>query len=202
MERLMKGNQQFRKRFAAEQERYLKLADEGQAPQILWICCSDSRVIPEEIVSAQAGELFVVRNIANVVPPVGNDEHAVGAAVEYAVLHLRVPHIIVCGHTQCGGIHALGEEIDPTQEPHIARWLTWARPAAERVQKSGVPSEEAYLATIKANVLLQLEHLLTYPSVRKATEAGRLQLHAWLYDLHTGELLAYDDKTDRWRPLG
>lgn len=201
IKRLLTGHRQFKNRFEVEQELFVKLAEEGQKPQMLWIGCSDSRVIPEQIVGAGPGELFVTRNVANVVPPFGTGDMAVGAVIEYAVLHLRVPHAVVCGHTQCGGIKALEGHIDMAREPHIARWVELARPAHTQVEASGVPEEARYLETIKANVLQQLDNLRTYDCIREAIEAGQLTLHGWLYDLHTGDLLAYDDESGEWTAL-
>lgn len=196
--KLLSGHRTFKEVFAAQREAFVRLAEEGQSPKVLWIGCSDSRVIPEQIGGAEAGDLFVVRNIANVVPPAGADD-AIGAAIEYAVLHLRVQHIVVCGHTECGGIKALGGHVDPGREPHIARWLELARPARDEVEASGIAEEARYLETIKRNVLLQRENLLTYDCVREGEKAGRLAIHCWLYDLHTGTLLAYNE--GRWTDI-
>jgi carbonic anhydrase len=109
--------------------------------------------------------------------------------------------VVICGHTQCGGIKALEGHIDLAREPHIARWVELARPARTQVEASGIPGEARYLETIKANVLLQLENLRTYDCVREAITAGQLTLHGWLYDLHTGDLLAYDDESGQWGAL-
>ncbi|MBD3236581.1 MAG: carbonic anhydrase, partial [Candidatus Eisenbacteria bacterium] len=129
--RLIDGNRGFRERFAQEQEFYLALARDGQRPRVLWIGCSDSRVVPEQITGARAGELFVVRNVANIVPPAKSACSGAGAVIEYGVLHLQVNHIIVCGHTDCGGIRALATGIDAGREPHIAEWLAQVRPIWE-----------------------------------------------------------------------
>jgi carbonic anhydrase len=201
IEGLIREHRRFRERFDQDREFFVRLAEEGQEPKMLWIGCSDSRVVPEQIVGANPGELFVVRNVANAVPPFGTGEAAVGTAVEYAVLHLHVPHIVVCGHTQCGGIKALENPVDMAREPHIARWIELARPARMQVEASGVAEEDRYLETVKANVLLQRENLRTYDCVREAIDNGQLTLHAWLYDLHTGDLLAYDGGSGQWRPL-
>lgn len=190
--KLLSGHRAFREAFAARREAFVRLAEEGQSPKVLWIGCSDSRVIPEQISGAEAGDLFVVRNVANVVPPAGADD-AIGAVIEYAVLHLRVAHIVICGHTECGGIKALGGHVDAGREPHIARWLELARPARDEVEASGVAEEARYLETIKRNVLLQRENLLTYDCVRQGEQAGGLTIHCWLYDLHSGALLAYNE---------
>jgi carbonic anhydrase len=195
------GHRRFKERFEDDREVFIRLAEEGQEPKVLWIGCSDSRVIPEQITGAEPGELFVTRNIANVVPPFGTGDTAVGAVIEYAVLHLHVPHVVICGHTQCGGIKALEGHIDMARESHIARWVAWARPARTQVEASGMPEEAHYPEAIKANVLLQLENLHTYDCVREAIGAGQLTVHGWLYDLRAGDLLAYDDESGEWGTL-
>ena len=200
IDKLLAGHRRFKKEFAAAPELFVRLAQEGQAPKVLWIGCSDSRVIPEQITDAEPGDLFVMRNVANVVPPAGIGP-AVGTAIEFAVLQLRVAHIVICGHTECGGIRALEEQIDVIQEPHLARWVELARPALSQVKASGVPDESRYLETIKANVLIQRNNLNTYRCVREVVMAGDLTTHGWLYDLHTGDLLAYDDQTKQWNVL-
>jgi carbonic anhydrase len=167
----------------------------------MWIGCADSRVVPELITGADPGELFDVRNIANVVPPAACGACATGAAVEYAVIHLKVRHIVVCGHTECGGIKALEGCPDTESEPHIASWLEFALPARKRVLDAGVSDEEQYLETIKANALMQCENLRTYPCVADREKTGDLSIHAWLYDLHTGTISAYDDASARWQAV-
>jgi carbonic anhydrase len=200
-EKLLNGHRRFKERFEDDREKFVRLAEEGQEPKVLWIGCSDSRVIPEQITGAEAGELFVMRNIANAVPPFGTGDTAVGAVIEYATLHLRVPHVVICGHTQCEGIKALETHVDMAREPHMARWVEWARTARTQVEASGIPEEARYLETIKANVLLQRENLRTYDCVREAIGADQLTLYAWLYDLHSGDLLAYDDESGQWGAL-
>jgi carbonic anhydrase len=199
---VLSGHRRFiERKFAGEKEVFRKLAEEGQNPKVLWIGCSDSRVIPEQITGAEAGELFTMRLIANVVPPKDAGSDASGAVIEYAVRHLGVPHIVICGHTDCGGIKALEADIDSAAEPHIWRWIEWARPARGRVEESSVPEGERLLETIKANVLLQLENLHSYDCVAEGMESGTLSTHAWLYDLADGNLLAYDEAGGAWRAL-
>ncbi len=197
-EKLLSGHRRFREKFESEHEVFERLAEEGQNPKVLWIGCSDSRVVPELITGADPGELFDVRNIANIVPPAPTIACATGAAVEYAVLHLEVSHIVVCGHSDCGGIKALEAPPSATTEPHIASWLELAKPARERVLASGLPSDEIYLETIKTNVLMQCDNLRTYPCVADRERAGALSIHAWLYDLHTGEIFEFDASSDIW----
>ena len=199
--KLISGHRDFREKFESDHEVFEKLAEEGQNPKVLWIGCSDSRVVPELITGADPGELFDVRNIANVVPPASSAACATGAAVEYAVIHLNVTHIVVCGHTDCGGIKALESPPQPDAQPHIDSWLEFARPARERVLGSDVPENDRYLETIKINVLMQCENLRSYPCVAAAVQAGDLAVHAWLYDLHTGKILAFDETSGKWGPV-
>jgi len=197
-EKLISGHRRFREKFDSEHEVFERLAEEGQNPKVLWIGCSDSRVVPELITGADPGELFDVRNIANIVPPAPTIACATGAAIEYAVLHLEVSHIVVCGHTDCGGIKALEAPPPAQSEPHIASWLELAEPARQQVLALRLPSEEIYLETIKANVLLQSENLRTYPCVVERERQGALSIHSWLYDLHTGEISEFDGSANSW----
>jgi len=176
-------------------------ATERHEPRALFISCSDARLSPERLTSARAGELFVTRNVANIVPPFGTGEVGVGAVVEYAVLHLQVEHLVVCGHTDCGGIKALSAPLDRSREPHIARWIEHARPAATKVEASGLPSEDRHLATVRENVLLQLEHLRSYDPVREGERAGTLTLHGWVYLLERASLERFDPRSAVWVPL-
>ena len=162
-EKILSGHRRFRERFESEHEVFKRLAEDGQQPKVLWIGCSDSRVVPEMITGADPGELFNVRNIANMVPPAPTIACATGAAIEYAVLHLEVSHIVVCGHTECGGIKAREAPPSAATEPHIASWLELAQPARERVLAKGVPADLLYVETIKTNVVVQCENLRSYP---------------------------------------
>ena len=201
MQEIVEGIRRFQERREQDLELYRRLAEEGQAPVALFIGCSDSRVPPEVIADAGPGVLFVTRNVANIVPPYGSGEAAVGAVVEYAVRHLHVQQIIVCGHTDCGGIKALDAQLSWDREPHIARWIEHARPAKTKVQASGLPAEECHLATVRENVLLQLEHLRSYDPVRDAERAGTLTLAGWVYHLDTGAVEAYDPQTGGWTSM-
>ena len=199
--KIMAGIGRFQKHFEENRELYERLAVKGQEPKVLFITCADSRVAPELITGAEAGDLFVARSIANIVPPYGTGAIGVGAVVEYAVLHVHIEHIVICGHTDCGGIKGLDVQLNLSREPHLARWLDNARPAQTKVEASGIPPEERHLATVRENVLLQLEHLRSYDPVREAERAGTLQLHGWVYYLETGALERYDPGARQFRPL-
>lgn len=199
--KILSGIRAFQDRFRADRERFERLATEGQSPQVLFIVCSDSRVAPELITSADLGDLYVVRTMGNLVPPYGTGDVGTGAALEHAVLHLHVRHLVVCGHTRCGCLQALDTPPDWSREPHISRWIEHARPARTKAEASGLPAEEQPLATVRENVLLQLEHLRSYDPVREGERAGTLTLHGWVYHLETGEFEAYDAGSGDWRPL-
>ncbi|MBI4675717.1 MAG: carbonic anhydrase [Chloroflexi bacterium] len=199
-DKLLSGHWNF-KRTWSDHSVFARLAEQGQDPKVLWIGCSDSRVIPEQITGAEPGEIFMMRNIANIVPPFGTSDDAVGAVIEYAVSHLHVSDIVICRHTECGGIRALEGHVDQTKLPHVARWIEFARPARTQVEALGLREEERYLETIKRNVLLQLKNLQTYSCVRDGARDGKLKLHGWLYVLETGDLMACDDATGQWHVL-
>jgi carbonic anhydrase len=197
----MEGHQRFRQEFERDKAFYQDLAVRKQKPRILWIGCCDSRVVPSQITQADPGELFEVRNIANCVPPSWAGDEAVGAAVEFALGHLGVDDIVVCGHSGCGGIHALAEPIPPDEEAHLGRWVEYTRPAHQLVAAARLSEEERIPATIKAHILFQLDNLMTYEIVAKGVAEGRIGIHGWLYDMERGELQAYDPAAGGWRGL-
>lgn len=170
-------------------------------PMAMWIGCSDARVIPEQILQTKPGELFVVRTIAGLVPPYGTGEDSVGAALEYALVELNVPLIILCGHTDCAGLQALSKPSDLARQPYLARWLEWARPAFARIEATMPIEDQADLALVQANMLLQRDNVMSYPSVRDALAAGRLAIQAWIFDLLSHELFAYTSLQESWSTL-
>ncbi len=197
----MEGHERFRQQFERDKSFYKSLAVKQQKPRLLWIGCADSRVVPAQITSSDPGELFEVRNIANVVPPASAADDAVGAAIEYGVGHLGIDDIVVCGHTHCGGIAALLEPIPPDREAHLGRWVDYTRPAHRLIEAARVPEAERLTATIKAHVQFQLDNLLTYAIVREGLAAGQLNINGWLYDMEHGALSAYNPETGEWHGL-
>ena len=175
-----------------------QLARQGQKPQVMFIGCSDSRVIPEMLTGARPGELFVLRNIANIIPPFGTAHESTGAALEYAVNHLKVQHIVVCGHTDCGGLRALDGHLDALAEPSLAAWVKFAREAQTRVDRHGVEPAKRHRALVEQNVILQLEHAASYPAVYKALKQQRLELHGWLFDLYELSVCSYNPNTHQF----
>ena len=214
---LFEGIKQFRKRFYEKNNDLMRrLVDLGQAPPALVISCSDSRVDPTLLSDADPGQLFVVRNVANLVPPYDPERYfdGAGAAIEYAVCHLKVDHIIVLGHAHCGGIKAMlgaagGEWPD---RDFIGNWVSMAMDASRlyltETDDEGLPlqvslqrlRENAHLVE-RASISGSLKNLLTYPWVRERVEAGTLVLHGWWFDLDTGDLWATEAGNTQLMPV-
>src|SRR5262245_43430000 len=193
-ERLTQGYRAFASdRFARERSRYEQLADSGQRPEIMVIGCVDSRVSPEVIFDASPGELLVVRNVANLVPPYEpdrNSQHGTSAALEFGVQALRVKHIVVLGHAHCGGIRAFADDQEPLSPgDFIGRWMSQIAPAAERLGHRHEHGDD-YLQKLElAAIELSLQHLMTFPCVRILVERGKLELHGAYFGVASGKLL-------------
>lgn len=186
--------------FEKQGELLQRLAEQGQSPEALFVGCSDSRVVPEQLLGARPGQLFMLRNIANTIPPYWQTEISVVAVLEFALFELRVPHAIICGHTDCGGVLGLERQIDITRQPGLARWLDLVRPAQREVDfyQSDLSPAERHRAIVERNVILQLRNLQSYPFVRQALEANRLELHGWVYYLKEKQIGTYDLAADRF----
>jgi carbonic anhydrase len=187
-----------------QQNRYRELAERGQSPEIMVIGCCDSRVAPEAIFDAGPGELFVVRNVANLVPPYAPDGtyHGVSAALEFAVRGLKVKHIVVLGHAQCGGIQAFAEDGAPLSPgDFIGKWMSLITPAAASLTDTAPSSPDYLIRLEQASLAKTLENLMTFPDVRVAVESGRLALHAAYFGVATGKLSVRDPATGEFRPI-
>jgi carbonic anhydrase len=204
--RLIEGYEAFvGGRLPEEQQRFHDLAESGQSPKIMLIGCCDSRVSPEVIFDARPGEMFVVRNVANLVPPYTPDgaQRAVSAALEFAVQALRVQHIVVLGHAQCGGIRAFAEDNEPLSPgDFIGSWMKLLAPAAADVGARGNLSNGEYLERLeKASILHTIDNLKTFPCVRILHDKGKIQLHGAYFGVATGALTIYDNTKKEWRTV-
>jgi len=189
--------------FPSNLDLYSKLASDGQSPKALMISCADSRVVPEHIMQAQPGDLFVCRNAGNIVPPFATANGGVSSTVEYAVLALGVRDIIVCGHSDCGAMKALVNPESLDGMPNVAAWLRHSH-AAQRVAADGYPeAEEHQRVRIVAmeNIVAQIAHLRTHPSVALGIARGEISLHGWFVDIHAGAVLGLDGTTGRFVPM-
>jgi len=201
--RLREGYQAFRSvRLRVEQTRYHDLAERGQSPEIMVIGCCDSRVSPEVIFDARPGELFVVRNVANLVPPYSpvGSYHGVSAALEFALAELKVKHILVLGHAQCGGVRAFAEDSRPLSAgDFIGKWMSLIAPAAATVGPPSNRPHAEYLEQLeKASVGNSLANLMTFPQVRAMVEQGALTLHGAYFGVATGQLAVRDPATGKF----
>lgn len=188
-----KGNENFLKvKFKENEKVYNQLVKEGQSPKALFIGCSDSRVLPETIIAANPGDLFIVRNIGNFVPPYkpDNDFHATAAAIEYAVNVLKVEHVIVCGHSHCGACAALYQDLNDKDLIHTKKWLELGLKAKEEAIKIDGGSAST---TERVSLIFQSQNLLTYPFIKKRVDENKLFLHAWYYRLEDGKIEFYDE---------
>ncbi|MFV0297651.1 MAG: carbonic anhydrase [Hyphomicrobiaceae bacterium] len=187
--------------YAPKQDRYEELADRGQAPDVMVVSCCDSRVDPETIFSAMPGELFVVRNVANLVPPYETSGrfHGVSAALEFAALNLRVRHIVVIGHSSCGGIRSCLERnaARETDAHFISNWMSMLDGARDDVQRelSGKPVTDMAAALERAGVVASLANLRTFPCIQTLESKGRVALHGAHFDIATGALTVLNEGT-------
>lgn len=203
MNRLLDGYRKFRAEAFPERKDHFRLLASGQAPEVLFITCADSRVVPDLILQSEPGDLFLCRNAGNVVPPGGQMAGGVSATIEYAVEVLKVKHVIICGHSDCGAAKAaLNPNKGLEKLPLTAQWLRFIE-SAWKYMPPNVPDDEAarHTALIHANVIAQLHHLKSHPEIAKGLERGTLQVHGWYYDILTGDLEAYDPEQFRFVPL-
>jgi carbonic anhydrase len=203
MDRLIAGHKRFLKEvFPGKRDQFHLLADR-QAPEWLFITCSDSRVVPDLILGTGPGDLFITRNAGNVVPISSHDVDGVTATIEYAVEVLKVKSAILCGHSDCGAMKAALNPKDLENLPKARRWLSHVEAAfSHRQPQNPADGEHAELAAlIRGNVVAQLLNLRSQPSVARAVVEGRLTVHGWYYDILSGRIEQYDDDMRRFLPL-
>jgi len=205
-QRLIEGYATFAAgRLRTEQDRYRDLAESGQRPEIMVIGCCDSRVSPEVIFDARPGELFVVRNVANIVPPYAPDgqAHGVSAALEFGVAALKVKHIVVLGHAHCGGVKAFAEDAEPLSPgDFIGRWMKLMAPAAEKVGPRGSKTLADYIRELEwANVRNSLDNLMTFPRLSRLIEKSEVLTHGAYFGVATGDLSVLDKTGGTFVPV-
>jgi carbonic anhydrase len=203
MKKLLKGLRQFQTSYFSTHHDLFEQLAHGQNPRILFITCSDSRVDPNLITQAQVGELFVIRNAGNIIPPFGATQSGEAATIEYAVQALKVEHIIVCGHSHCGAMKGLLKRDQLEDEmPLVYEWLKYAEATRRLVSDNygDRQGEDLLDITIAENVLTQIENLKTYPVIHSRLHKQKLFLHGWVYCIETGEVSAYDPVSHSYLP--
>ncbi len=201
MKKLIRGLGEFKNSyFSAHQDLFIELTQE-QKPRVLFITCSDSRIVPNLITQAEIGELFIIRNAGNIIPPFGAANGGEGATVEYAVHSLGIEQIVVCGHSHCGAISGLLKLNDLQEDmPLMHNWLKHTEATRRLIKEnySHLQGEELLEIAIAENVLTQIENLKTYPVVHSKLYQGKLKIYGWIYNLTTGEVMAYDSNSHNY----
>jgi carbonic anhydrase len=198
MRQLLQGIREFQSTYFSENRHLFEQLAHGQTPKVLLITCSDSRIDPNLITQTDPGDLFVIRNAGNIIPPFGAANGGEGAAIEYAVTALDVQQIIICGHSHCGAMKGLFKIRElQSKMPLVCEWLNHAAGTLKLMQDnySHLEGEELLEATIAENVLTQIENLKTYPVIRSGLHGGTIAIYAWVYQIETGEVLAYNPDT-------
>lgn len=188
--------------FPAKRELFKALA-ERQSAEALFITCSDSRIDPNLLVQTDPGALFICRNAGNIVPPHTSHTGAMTASIEFAVGALKTPDIIICGHTDCGAMRAAIEPPSPKEFPHVTEWLNYARAALLVVEENGksLSPKDKLNMLIRENVILQMAHLRTHPYVAARLASGKVRIHGWVYNIETGDVEAFDEKSRSFVPV-
>lgn len=201
IQRLVDGIHHFQREVFRPASEFFGSLAHGQKPEVLFITCADSRINPNMVTQTDPGELFLVRNVGNLVPryEAGSSE---AAAIEFALRQLPIHDVIVCGHSHCGAMRALMDP--PSDFPALESWLSHAEPTRSLIQTSYADLEghDRHMATVKENVLVQLENLRTHPAAQEKLALGQLHLHAWVYHIEDGHVTAYDPDTGQFRPVG
>lgn len=203
MRTLFAGLHQFHKEVYEKQRNLFEKLSSGQKPVALFIGCSDSRVVPDLIMMTNPGELFILRNAGNIVPPFGASTGGEAATIEFAVSALNVSDIIVCGHSQCGAIKALLNPASTEKLPMVRQWLLHAE-TTRRIMEENYPAlspADRYEVAIQEHVLVQLENLQTHPAVAVKLQRNQIALHGWIYQLETGQVHAFSPNTGVFEPL-
>jgi len=206
VEKLYRGIHKFQGSYFKKEEEFFRRISGKQDPDVLFITCADSRVDPTLVTQSRPGDLFIVRNVGNIVPPYDaiRDKNSVAAALEFAVLVLKVADIIVCGHSNCGAMKVLfQDEKEFLNMPHLREWVDISRTVRNHVEQHYPDTSPELKERImeKENVLEQLKNLETYPFIAQALERGSVYLHGWYYDIGTGEVLSYNPVTDRFEKI-
>ena len=205
MKRLVEGIHRFQKDIFTSQRQLFERLASGQEPLALFITCSDSRIDPSLLTQTEPGELFVLRNAGNIVPPYNQGSGGEASTIEYAVCALKVKDIIVCGHSHCGAMNGLLHPEQLGELPAVRQWLSHAESTA-RIMKENYPhvteSAPRLTTTVEENVLVQLENLRTHPSVAAALARDELKLHGWVYKFETGQVFGYDSRQGQYNVVG
>lgn len=199
MKKLLTGVYKFKKDVYPKRKELFAELSESQHPRILFITCSDSRIDPSLVTQTEPGELFICRNAGNIVPPHERNAGGTTASIEFAVAALKVKHVVVCGHTDCGAVKGAIDTDKIKTLPHMSDWLAHTMAAVATVQaRHNCVTGEHLSELTEENVILQLRHLATHPAVAAAMATNQLELHGWIYDIGRGDIRVYDQREQQW----
>jgi carbonic anhydrase len=189
--------------YPRHRELFERLA-KNQTPRAVFIACSDSRVVPNLLVQAEPGDLFIIRNAGNIVPPVGSTYGGTIASLEYALFALGIRDVILCGHSNCGAMKGVLWPEQLNDLPNVKKWVTYAEPARHAVREAhpDADDETALALAVEYNVIAQVRNVLTFPRIRQLVETGELELYGWVYDIATGTVKGLDATGKRFVPIG
>ena len=202
MKKLLEGVYKFKTEVYPERKELFTSLSSSQSPRILFITCSDSRIDPSLVTQAPPGDLFICRNAGNIVPPHERNAGGTTASIEFAVAALKVQHIVVCGHTDCGAVKGAMDPSKLGSLPHMGDWLAHTMAAVATVSSRHGCMEHEHLSELtEENVISQLRHLMTHPAVAGAVATGQLDLHGWIYDIGRGDIRVYNERDKNWRSV-
>ncbi len=202
MEKLISGIAKFKSSSYEERKKLFAELANGQSPEVLFITCSDSRIDPNLVTQTEPGDLFIIRNAGNIVPPNMRNAGGVTASIEFAVAALGVQHIVVCGHSDCGAMKGALNLSALTDLPHVQDWLEHSRGAVEAVRaRNGGDDSDILSQVTEENVKQQLQHLRTHPAVLAKQATGSIELHGWIYDIEHGAITAFDAEKNAFVPV-
>jgi carbonic anhydrase len=203
MPKFAAGVIRFQNEVYPEKKALFEKLSQGQSPEALFITCSDSRIETAMITQTDPGELFICRNAGNIVPPHTTTTGGMTASIEFAVAAIKVPHIVICGHTECGAMKGAMNMDSLDNLPHVKKWLSYSKAAVAVVEEIAPDADDQtrMKLLLEQNVILQLQHLKTHPSVAARLAKGDLKLHGWVYDIKTGDVNAYNATTNRFEPV-
>lgn len=202
MKKLIQGIVDFRAGLTKESRDLFAQLALGQKPDALFVACSDSRVVPNLFASKNPGDLFVLRNIGNLIPPASSNlqDNGTSAVVEFSVFNLNVSDIIICGHSECCAMQMLSQGVDPQTSPHLASWLKYGEESANKVHKGLVlnPALSLHNQVSQVNVLQQMEHIASYPFIRQKIERKELSIHGWWFDIAQADVYCYEQDQNQF----
>lgn len=206
MKKLIQGIVDFRNNLTDEKRKLFAELALGQKPDTLFIACSDSRVVPNLFASTNPGDLFVLRNIGNLIPPYSEEiqDSSASAVIEFAILSLKVSDIIICGHSECGAMQALTKTLNTQCCPHVQNWLQYGEESLRRVQEGHAidPTLSLHNQVSQVNVLQQMDHIKSYPFIKKRMDKKELRVHGWWFDIAQAEVYCYDEDKKEFVLIG